>query len=139
MKLFLLIPLLLSFACQPLPKDVPIEKYRNQFIQGRAEVSKELQSKIPSKDHFLIISVRSLDNPMPLAVLRVKNPELPYEFKITGRHKLTHDRIMEGEVILTARISKQPSAELSKGDLVGSVNTKVGTKGVVVKIDTEVR
>ncbi len=131
--------LLLFLACQPLPKNVPVEKYRNQFIKGRIEVSKNLQDKIPPKDYFLIISVRSLDNPMPLAVLRVKNPELPYDFKITGKHKLTHDRVMEGEVILIARISKEPNAELVKGDLVGSVNTKVGTKGVLVKIDTEVQ
>ncbi len=129
---------LVLLSCQPLPKDVPLEKYRNQFIEGQVLLAEDLKGKAP-KEGFLIISVRDLENPMPLAVLRVKNPKLPYHFRITGKHKLSHDRLMEGEVIITARLSKFQTAELHKGDLVGSVNTKVGTKGVKVIINSEVQ
>jgi hypothetical protein len=94
---------------------------------------------VPKGDHFLIISVRDLENPMPIAVLRVKNPKLPYHFKITGKHKLSHDRIMEGQVVLTARISPSDKAEVQKGDLIGSTNALVGTRGVKIIINTEVK
>ncbi|SNZ11095.1 c-type cytochrome biogenesis protein CcmI/CycH [Hydrogenobacter hydrogenophilus] len=126
-------------SCQPVPKDVPIEKYKNQFIKGTVDLSPELKSKIPKGDYFLIISVRDLQNPMPIAVLRVKKPEIPYAFKITGKNKLDHSRIMEGDVIITARISKSPMAEIQKGDLVGTLQTKVGTQNNRILINTEVR
>lgn len=128
----------LLLACQPLPKEVPLEKYRNQFIEGEVVLEEGLKDKVPKGKTFLIISVRDLENPMPLAVLRVKNPKLPYKFKITGKHKLSHDRIMEGQVIITARLSSSDKAEAQKGDLVGSTNAQVGTRGVIIKINSEV-
>ncbi len=128
----------LLFACQPLPKEVPLEKYRNQFIEGEVVLDEALKDKVPKGNTFLIISVRDLENPMPLAVLRVKNPKLPYKFKITGKHKLSHDRIMEGQIIITARLSSSDKAEAQKGDLVGSTNAQVGTRGVIIKINSEV-
>jgi hypothetical protein len=134
-----LILIFLIFSCQPLPKDVPLEKYRNQFIEGQVFLDDSLRGKVPKGDHFLIISVRDLENPMPIAVLRVKNPKLPYHFKITGKHKLSHDRIMEGQVVLTARISPSDKAEVQKGDLIGSTNALVGTRGVKIIINTEVK
>ncbi|MEJ5338258.1 MAG: hypothetical protein ACK42C_09175 [Aquificaceae bacterium] len=126
------------FSCQPLPKDVPLEKYRKQFIEGQVLIEDSLKNKAPQGERFLIISVRDLQNPMPLAVLRVKNPHFPYHFKITGKHKLSHDRLMEGDVIVTARLSKSETAEPKKGDLVGSTTAKVGTKGVRIVINSEV-
>lgn len=134
----LLVLLFLTFACQPLPKDVPLEKYRNQFIEGEVYVDKNLASKLPKGERFLIISVRDAESPAPLAVLKVKNPEFPYRFKITGKHKLRHDRIMEGQVFITARISQSDSAELKKGDLLGTATAQVGTRGVRILINTEV-
>ncbi len=134
-----LILLFLIFSCQPLPKDVPLEKYRNQFIEGQVLLDEGLKDKVPKGDYFLIISVRDLENPMPIAVLRVKNPKLPYHFKITGKHKLSHDRIMEGQVLLTARISPSDKAEVQKGDLMGFANTLVGTRGVKIIVNTEVK
>ncbi len=131
--------LLLFFSCQPVPKDVPVEKYRNQFIKGSVDVSPELRSKIPKRDYFLIISVRDPQNPMPIAVLRVKDPRFPYTFNITGRQKIDNSRIMEGDVVLTARVSTSPMAQAQKGDLLGSLQTKVGTEGNRIIISTEVR
>lgn len=128
----------LFFSCQPLPKDVPLEKYRSQFIEGQVLLEDSLKDKLPKGDRFLIISVRNLEEPMPIAVLRVKNPNFPYKFKVTGKHKLRHDKIMEGDVIITARISSKQTAEPQKGDLVGFAQARVGMKGVKILIDREV-
>ena len=126
------------FSCQPLPKDVPPEKYRSQFIEGQVLLEDSLKNKLPKGDRFLIISVRNLEDPMPIAVLRVKNPSFPYRFKIRGKHKLRHDKIMEGDVIITARISSTQTAEAKKGDLIGFTQARVGTKDIKILINTEV-
>ncbi len=121
-----------------MPKDVPLEKYRSQFIEGQVLLEDSLKNKLPKGNRFLIISVRNLEDPMPIAVLRVKNPSFPYRFKIRGKHKLRHDKIMEGDVIITARISSTQIAEAKKGDLIGSTQARVGTKGIKILINTEV-
>lgn len=121
-----------------MPKDVPLEKYRNQFIEGQVILDEKLKDKVPKGGNFLIISVRDLEDPMPLAVLRVKDPKFPYNFKITGKHKLRHERIMEGDVIITARLSKESTAEAKRGDLIGTVQAKVGTRDVKIIIKDEV-
>ncbi len=141
--------LLLAFfllACQDLPKEYrgeegrkKLERYRYQFVKGVVYVSDDLKERIPQEPFFLIISLRDLENPVPIAVLRVRNPKFPYKFKITGRHKLDPDRFIEGDMILTARISKSPGADSQPGDLVGVVQVRAGQKGVKVLIDSEVR
>ena len=72
---------------------------------------------------------------MPVAVLRVKNPEFPYRFKVYGKHKIRQDRMIEGDLIVSARISKSPTADIKGGDLVGSAQAKAGDKNVVIVIE----
>lgn len=129
----------LLFSCQEVPKGIPIEKYRRQFIEGVVDIDKGLRGKLPKGKRFLIISVRSPEDPMPIAVLRKKDPDFPYRFKITGKDKLSHEKVMEGSVILTARVSTSGMAQAQKGDLMGSLPTKVGTKDNRVIIEVEVR
>ena len=116
-----LILIFLIFSCQPLPKDVPLEKYRNQFIEGQVLFDDSLKGKVPKGDYFLIISVRDLENPMPIAVLRVKKPKFPYHFKITGRHKLNHYRITESRCMSITAINLVESMAVSRYS--GSVKT----------------
>jgi len=146
LRVLALLLILLVLGCQELPKEYrgeegrkKLERYRYQFVKGVVEVSDELKDRIPEKPYFLIISLRDLENPMPVAVLRVRNPDFPFKFKITGRHKLRADRMIEGDLILTARISKSPGADSQPGDLVGVVQVRAGQKGVRVVIDSEVR
>lgn len=134
----LLFTLLLLVSCQPLPKEVPLEKYRKQFIEGQVLIDDRLKDKVPKGESFIIISVRDLESPMPIAVLRAKNPKFPYRFKIKGKHKLSHERLMEGEVIITARLSRSEGAEPQKGDLMGSTNARVGTRDLKIIINSEV-
>lgn len=145
MKALILILVFLLGACQDLPKEYrgeegkkKLEKYRKQFVEGVVEVKEELKTKIPKEDFFLIIAVRRVNDSGPVAVLRVKNPEFPYKFRITGKHKIRQDRMIEGDLIITARISRSPMAEAQKGDLVGSSQAKAGEKGVKIIIEGEI-
>ena len=142
--LLTLLTLFLS-ACQELPKEYrgeegknKLEKYRNQFVKGVVVIDEKLKDKLPKGQYFLIISVKNLKEPQPIAVLRVKNPEFPYRFKITGKNKIRTDRFIEGELIVNARVSSSPMAEARKGDLVGSASAKAGDRDVRIVIDTEV-
>lgn len=76
--------LFLFLSCQPLPKDVPLEKYRRQYIQGQVFLKEELKGKVPGLQSFLVLSVRSPEDSALMAVLKVKNPEFPYSFRISG-------------------------------------------------------
>jgi len=145
--LYLFVPtLLLLLSCQELPEKYRgeegkklLEKYRNQFVAGTVVVDERLREKIPKERHFLIIAVKTKDNPMPVAVLRVTDPKFPFKFKITGKNKISQDRFIEGELILTARISRSPGAQAQAGDLIGTAETKAGSKGVLIRISDEVR
>lgn len=98
-------------------------------------VSPTLEKRIPKGDIYLFLSLREPDSAMPVAVLRTKNPSFPFHFNITGKHKLSHDKPMEGLLILTARISTKPVADVQKGDLLGFTQVKVGTSNNRVIID----
>ncbi len=145
MKLLLPLLALLVFACQELPKEYQgeegkkrLERYKNQVLEGVVLIDKKLKDKLPKDQYFLIIAVKNLKEPMPIAVLRVKNPEFPYRFRITGKNKIRPDRFIEGDLILSARVSKKPVAEAQKGDLVGSATAKAGERDIKIVIDSEV-
>ncbi len=132
-------------ACQDLPKEYrgeegrkKLEKYRKQFVEGVVLLDEKLEDKLPKGDYFLIIAVKNPEDPQPIAVLRVKNPEFPYRFRISGKHKIRQDKLIEGDLILSARVSKSPMAEVQKGDIVGSASAKAGEKGVKIVLSTEV-
>ena len=143
--LTLLLVLVAIFSCQDLPKEYrgeegrkKLERYKKQFVSGVVEIKEDLKDKVPEGDKFLIIAVKNLTEPQPIAVLRVRNPKFPYKFKITGKNKIRKDRFIEGDLIINARISSSPTAETKKGDLVGSATAKAGDRGVKIVIDTEV-
>jgi len=145
-SLLFVIASLLMFSCQELPKDYrgeegkkKLERYRNQILKGVVEIDKGLKGKLPKGDYFLIVSVKNLTEPAPIAVLRVKNPNFPFRFKITGKNKIRQDRFIEGDLILNARISPSPMAEAQKGDLVGGATAKAGDRNIKIIIDTEVQ
>ncbi len=133
-------------GCQELPKEYrgedgkrKLERYAKQFVEGVVTVDSKLMQKVPRGDHFLIIAVKNLQEPQPIAVLRVKNPELPYKFRITGKNKIRQDRLIEGELLITARLSRSPMAEPQKEDLVGSATAKAGDRNVKIVLDQEVK
>ncbi len=145
MRIVLLLLTLLMVSCQELPKEFQgeegkkkLELLKKQFVKGEVHISESLKSKLPDKPFFLIIAVKKPDNPQPIAVLRVKNPEFPYRFTVSGKHKIDSRRIMEGELIVTARISRSAGASVSGGDLMGSTQAKAGSRDVKIEISIQV-
>ncbi|GAB6066085.1 hypothetical protein JCM9492_11770 [Aquifex pyrophilus] len=138
--LFLFLVLFLS-SCQDIPSKYKtpegkkiLEKYKKQYVKGVVLIDQKLRNKIPEGDKFLIISVRKPDQARPIAVLRVKNPEFPYRFKITGKHKINPEEFIEGDLILMARLSKEATAGFKKGDLYGVAQAKAGEENVKIVI-----
>ncbi len=142
-KIFLLL-LFTLVACQDIPQKYKtpegqkiLEKYKKQFVKGVVEIDPKLKDKVPKGDKFLIISVRKVQSqsPRPVAVLRVKNPEFPYRFVITGKHKINPEEFIEGDLIIMARLSKEPTAGFKNGDLYGVANAKAGEENVKIIIN----
>jgi hypothetical protein len=145
MRFLLLLTALIILSCQELPKEFQgpegkkrLEALRNQFVKGEVVLSENFKGKLPQKPFFLIIAVKKPDNPQPIAVLRVENPEFPFKFTISGKHKIDSRRLIEGDLIITARISKNAGASVSGGDLMGSAQAKAGSKDVKIEISIEV-
>ncbi len=126
-------------GCQKLPPGVNIEQYKNQFVEGVVVIDDNLKDKVPEGKKYLIISLSDPNIPMPIAVLNVEDPELPYKFRISEKHKIDETRMIRGMLILKARLSKSRFAESQKGDLVGQVNVVAGTKGVRVVLNQIIR
>ena len=138
--LFLLSLIILS--CQDIPREYNtpegrkiLDKYKKQYVKGIVDIAPELKGKIPKGDGFLIISIRKLESPRPTAVLREKNPKFPYKFKITGKHKIAEGELIEGELLIMARLSKDPTAGFKDGDLYGVANAKAGDENVKIVIN----
>ncbi len=127
------------FGCQKLPPGINIEQYKNQFVEGVVVIDDNLKDKVPEGKKYLIISLSDPNIPMPIAVLNVEDPELPYKFRISEKHKIDETRMIRGMLILKARLSKSRFAESQKGDLVGQVNVVAGTKGVRVVLNQIIR
>ncbi|NPB07619.1 MAG: hypothetical protein GXN96_01670 [Aquificae bacterium] len=134
MKFLLLLLILSLFSCQDIPEKYRtpegrklLEKYRYQFVEGVVEVSRELLPEA-AKKKYLVLTLRREDTRRPIALLRVENPEFPYRFRISGKHKLDPDSFIEGEMILTGRLTTDPSPGLKEGDIFGLVPVKAGQK-----------
>ena len=140
--LLFIFPFLFLSSCQDIPSKYKtpegkkiLEKYKKQYVKGVVLIDEKLKDKLPGGDKFLIISVRKPDKARPVAVLRVKNPDFPYRFKITGKNKINPDDFIEGNLILMARLSKEPTAGFKQGDLYGVAQGKAGQENVKIVIN----
>ncbi|WP_461828680.1 c-type cytochrome biogenesis protein CcmI/CycH [Aquifex sp.] len=144
MKKILFLLLFTLLACQDIPQKYKtpegqkiLEKYKKQFVKGVVELDPKLKEQVPEGNKFLIISVRKVQSqsPRPVAVLRVENPEFPYRFVIRGKHKINPEEFIEGELLIMARLSKDPTAGFKDGDLYGVANAKAGDEDVRIVIN----
>ncbi|AAC07250.1 c-type cytochrome biogenesis protein CcmI/CycH [Aquifex aeolicus] len=142
MKWIFLLLSLLIYSCQELPKKYQtpegkkiLEKYKKQYVKGVVILDDKLKEKIPKGERYLIIAVMKEGSSRPVAVLRVKNPDFPYRFKITGKHKIVPEDFIEGKLMLTARISKEPTAGFKRGDLYGFAQAQAGDEDVKILIN----
>lgn len=73
--------------------------------------------------------------PMPVAVLRVPEPKLPYKFSVSEKNILTPGTPFDGPFIITARFSPSGDA-MDKSGVEGSVNepVKVGKSDLKIEL-----
>ncbi|NPA32479.1 MAG: hypothetical protein GXO04_02505, partial [Aquificae bacterium] len=129
--------LLLILSCQDVPQKYKtpegrslLQKYKKQFVEGVVILSEDIPPDALKDKRYLIVWVRKPQSQRPVAVLRIENPRLPYRFKITGRDKLRRDELIEGELIVGARLSSDKSAGFKDGDIYGFTNAKAGQRDV---------
>ena len=75
---------------------------------------------------------------MPIAVLRARVADLPFSFRLDDSTAMAGGQKLSdfSSVTIEARISKAGMAQISSGDLFGTLKaTKVGSQGIRLVID----
>lgn len=111
-------------------------------VAGSVVISPALKGRAAPDDTVFIFARAASGPPAPLAVLRMRVADLPATFVLDDSMAMAPGLNLSGfdTVIVGARISKSGKPVRQPGDLEGfSKNVKVGTTGINVVIDTEVR
>jgi len=120
------------------PKNMALEKsMKNSAITGIVEIDPKLKAKRSNTDILMVIA-RGPDSRMPVAVLRIPSPLLPYKFTLDDSNSMSPEFKISNlkEVNLEVRISKLGQAKLESGDLIGEISfVKVNQKNIKVLID----
>jgi cytochrome c-type biogenesis protein CcmH len=107
-------------------------------VSGRIALSHAIASKAGPQDTVFIVA-RAQNGPrIPLAVLRRRVADLPFEFSLDDSLAMSPELKISGfsEVVVTARISKSGNAAPQSGDLQGASSpVKVGARGLKIVID----
>ncbi len=111
-------------------------------VSGSIRIADALKARA-TPDDTVFIFARAVDGPpAPLAILRRRVADLPMEFTLDDAMAMAPGMNLSrfGKVIVGARISKSGTATRQAGDLEGfSKTVAVGTTGIAITIDTEVR
>ncbi|MDP1535752.1 MAG: c-type cytochrome biogenesis protein CcmI [Burkholderiales bacterium] len=111
-------------------------------VSGSVQLSAALQARVAPNDSVYIFARAANGPPAPLAVLRKRVADLPVQFVLDESMAMAPDMNLSrfDTVIVGARISKSGMATRQPGDFEGySATIKVGTTGVTVVVDNEVR
>lgn len=113
-----------------------LEESANKASELSGQVRLGAKSKLPEK-FFLFVSAKRITGGPPLAVKREKQATLPYNFKLNQNDVMLPGAVLEGLVEITARID-QDGDPLSRqdGDLVGTVQAKVGQKDLEIVLES---
>jgi len=110
-------------------------------VSGRITLGQAV-APLASSEHTVFVVARAQNGPrIPLAVLRRRVSDMPFEFKLDDTLAMSPELKLSGfsEVVVTARVSKSGNAIAQKGDLQGSsAPVKVGARGLRIVIDTVV-
>ena len=100
-------------------------------IQGTVGVSEALQNKIP-KNGTLFIFARSegVKRGPPLAVKRIPDIQLPYEFTLGPQDIMMPGSTFEGPMVLAARVDVDGDARAGPGDIEGFIGAKPGDRNI---------
>lgn len=100
-------------------------------IQGTVNVSEALKSKIPANGTlFIFAKSEGVKRGPPLAVQRIPDLQLPYEFTLGPQDIMMPGTAFEGPMVLAARIDVDGDARAGPGDIEGFVGAKPGDRNV---------
>lgn len=111
-------------------------------VSGTVTLAPALAAKVAPADTVFIFARAAQGPRMPLAILRRQARDLPITFALDDSMAMAPQMKLSNfsEVVIGARVSKSAQATPQPGDLEGlSAPIKVGTNGVSVVIDSEVR
>lgn len=106
-------------------------------VEGVISLGKGVQ---PKPGMVLYISVRPLSGGRPVAARRLPLPQkFPVDFVVSASDVMVPGTPFAGDVLVTARLDQDGNPlSQQKGDAFGSLDTKVGAKGLKLLIDTPV-
>ena len=100
-------------------------------IQGTVMVSEALKDKIPANGTlFIFARSEGVKRGPPLAVKRIPDLQLPYEFTLGPQDIMVPGTAFEGPMVLTARIDVDGDARAGPGDIEGFVGAKPGDRNI---------
>jgi cytoskeletal protein CcmA (bactofilin family) len=98
-------------------------------IQGTVNVSEALQKNIPANGTlFIFARSEGVKRGPPLAVKRIPNLKLPYEFVLGPQDVMLQGTAFEGPMVLVARIDVDGDARAGPGDIEGFISAKPGDR-----------
>jgi cytochrome c-type biogenesis protein CcmH len=113
-----------------------------EAIRGEVRLAQALKARVRPDDTVFVVA-RAVDGPrVPLAVLRRRAAELPLSFALDDALAMAPNVKLSdfSKVIVTARISRNGTAQRQTGDLEGaSAPVRPGQRGVEVTIDSVVQ
>lgn len=100
-------------------------------IEGTVNVSEALQNKIPANGTlFIFARSEGVKRGPPLAVKRVPDLKLPYEFTLGPQDVMMPGTAFEGPMVLAARIDVDGDARAGPGDIEGFVSAQPGDRNI---------
>lgn len=126
----------------PQPPAQPVAGSGKERISGVVDISPELRAKVSPNDTVFIFARAVRGSNMPLAALRKRVSELPFQFALDDMAAVAPMAKLSDfpEAIVMARVSKSGNPAMQPGDMQGeSAAVKTGSSGVKVTINQEVK
>ena len=133
-----------SDAYRGLQKKLQRMQQGNTLIAVNVTIAPELAERLPRQASLFVFAKDAAGlNPMPAAVVRMPLPDLPVTVVLSDEQAMTSEYSLSDltDVVVTARVSLDQSAETRSGELQGQaqISIRVGEKNeLAVIIDQEV-